>query len=236
MLKSQNIKVSKYIFKDILNAMKYYYAIIAIISLFFMWIFTYSNASGGKVNGFGVSALIFLFFTGRGFFRSSFGFTQANNVSRRSFYHGGILGLLAAAGVMAALEVILNNALKLLMPYEGLVEMMYIRNDIIADYVWSFASFSLFLSIGWFVGMVLYRVKGKQRTLVMVAPFLTIVVLGFIDQTFGLNIFGSLFSFLLKALGLTNLNPFIAAMNLMLACIIVLALCFPIIRKIPLRG
>lgn len=239
MLRSQNLKVSKLVFKEILNAIKYYYGIIAIISIFFTAIFYYTAKNGsieGSVNGFGFSALIFLFFTGMGFFKSSFGFTQANNVSRRSFYSGAIIGVVAASGAMAVFEVILNNVLRLFMPYESLMEMIYIRKDIFADLLWSFTCFCLFLSIGWLMGMILYRLEGKIKTLLIVIPILTVAVVGVIDEIFSLNIYNNIYLLLIRLLSLVDLNPYVAAMNLTLASAIVLGFCFPIIKRMPLRG
>ena len=236
---NKTLGVTKYLFYDLRNAMKYYYVSIGAITLLMVGGFLFianKSATNTRFSGFGASAIIFLFILGLNFFKANFKFMQANNVSRRRLYLGIIMAILAGAAMMAAIEVLLNNGLELIIPYRGIVEDIYKTNSFIADFIWSFSIYSLATSIGWLIGMVYYRLDKMLKTVVSITAVFFIIILTVIDNLIEFSVSNFISSFFIRLFGLGTLNPYIASANFIMVTLVIMLLCFPLIRRMPLKA
>jgi hypothetical protein len=232
------LKVSKYLLHDSAKGLMVFYGIIITIALFMIYIFTsVANAESGNVSfsGFGFSAAIFMFVAGLNSFKINFKFMQANNISRKRFYMAMAIAMITIAALMAATDATITQILKLILPYNGLYEVLYKRDYFLGDVVWSFALFSFVGNLGWFITMLYYRCGKLMKTVVSLAPVLLIFTLVFIDRLAMGAVSKGIFEFLPWMLGLTNNNPYIAAMNFFLGAAGAVALSYVLIRRMAIR-
>jgi len=235
---SNTLNVSKYILDDFRKSLNYYYAIISAIIL--VMVFSYIRFAKGtdanmSFSGFGFSAAIFLFISGLNIFKSNFKFMQANNVSRKRFYAATTVSILTVCAFMALIDIVLNNTLKFVMPYSGLVEEIYKTSNIIAGFIWTFAIFSVAASAGWLITMVYYKCNTMMKTIISISPVFIIILLVIInDYTNGL-ITNSIVKLINMIFGLSNLSPYFSAMNLLIITTGIIALCYPLIRRMPIK-
>lgn len=146
------LSLAKYQLSDNKIAVVVYYTVLAAIALLLISI----SGSGSEVSGLSSSSIIFIFVVGLNCFKQSFLFSQANNLSRRTFYLAAVLSLVGLAVIMSACNFVLDSILGRLASYTGLFEEMY-QAGAAAEILWTAALLTFFASVGWLVTMLYYR-------------------------------------------------------------------------------
>ncbi|NLO26332.1 MAG: hypothetical protein GX114_09395, partial [Clostridiales bacterium] len=100
------LKVTKYQLYGFYKAVLVFYAIIFAVSL---GATALSLKASERVTfgGLGTATIIFISIAGMDCFKTSFMFMTANNVTRRRFYHGTLIALVALAAFMALVDTAL---------------------------------------------------------------------------------------------------------------------------------
>ncbi len=232
------LKVSKYQLRDFKAAMIIYYGIIlAISAIIIISYFTFvSNPDGnGHFSGFGSSALIFMFISGLNCFKSNFKFMQANNVSRKRFFLANIVTLILVSAFMALLNSVLSNVLSRIIPYRDIFEQIYQKHFILADLTWFFSLFTFATSLGWFITMLYYKCNSLMKTIVSLSPIFVIALIITLNYiTDGASTRG-ISRFFTSTLGLTNNNPYIAVLSFLTGFVVMTALSWLLLRRMPIK-
>jgi hypothetical protein len=235
---NNTLKVSRYLFRDFRKGMMIFYAIIlAIIILMVALYFNVISPGDGYANfsGFGLSAFIFLFVSGLNCFKVNFKFLQANNISRKRFYSANIVALITVSAIMALIDTAMTNILKLMIPYESILEQLYRNGAIFTNFMWSFALFILAVSTGWCITMLYYKSDKLMKTVISFAPVLIIVLLVMLNNLVRGAIGTAIVRFLTLALGFGNNNPYMAVLSFFIAAAGALGLCYLLIRRMPIK-
>ncbi|MDF2592301.1 MAG: hypothetical protein K0S75_1767 [Clostridia bacterium] len=235
---NNTLKVSKYLFRDFKNALLIFYGIILAIAVLMAALFlnVISQESGNaSFGGFGFSAFIFLFVSGLNCFKANFKFLQANNISRKRFYYANIITLLSISAFMALIDASMTKVLKLIMPYEDIVEQLYKNDLFFSSFIWSFALFTLAASAGWCITMLYYKCDKLMKTIISFAPVLLVILLVMLNNVTEGALGISIIKSLTVVLGFTNNNPYTAALSFLVATAGVLGLCYLLIRRIAIK-
>ena len=232
------LKVSKYLLSDYKNALLIFYGIVmGIVTLLTFTYLELARNGDGKVSfsGFGFSAFIFLFVSGLNCFKVNFKFLQANNISRKRFYYANIITLISISAFMALIDTTMTKILKLIMPYESMIEQLYKNDLFFTSFMWSFALFALVASTGWCITMLYYRCDKLMKTIISFAPVLILILFFMINNLTKGAIGMAIIKFLTVALGFTNNNPYMAVLTFFIATALALGLCYLLIRRITIK-
>ena len=235
---NNTLKVSRYLFRDFKKAMLIFYGVILAIVILMLALYLNIRSQGdGKASfgGFGFSAFIFLFVSGLNCFKANFKFLQANNISRKRFYYANIITLLSISAFMALIDTAMSNIIKLLVPYESILEQLYKNNFFFSSFMWSFTSFVLAASTGWCITMLYYRCDKLMKTVISFAPVLIVILLVMLNNLTKGAIGIAIVEFLTVALGFTNNNPYMAVLSFFIASAGAFGLCYLLIRRITIK-
>jgi hypothetical protein len=235
---NNTLKVSKYLFNDLKKGMIIFYSIIVAIAMLMIAIYAYVTAQGGgetNFGGFGFSSLIFLFVSGLNMFKPNFKFLQANNISRKRFYSANIITLITISAFMALIDTIITRVLNLIVPYENLVEQIYINNFFFSNFMWSFALFALAASTGWFITMLYYKCNKLMKTVISLVPVLIVILLAMLNNLTEGALAIAIAKFLTAALGLNNHNLYMAVLSFFILTAGTFGLCYLLIRRMTIK-
>lgn len=235
---NNTLKVSKYLFRDFGKAMLIFYSIILAVAILLVALYVYViSQEDGKASfgGFGFSAFIFLFVSGLNCFKANFKFLQANNISRKRFYFANIITLLSISAFMALIDTAMTYSMKLIVPYENILEQLYKNNFFFANFIWSFALFALAASTGWFITMLYYRCDKLMKTITSFAPVLIVILLIMLNNLTKGVMGIAIIKFLTVALGFNNNNPYMAVLSFFIASAGAFGLCYLLIRRITIK-
>jgi hypothetical protein len=235
---NNTLKVSKYLFNDFKKALVIFYGIIFAVAIFMVTLFTTTISNGDgqvSIGGFGFSAFIFMFVSGLNCFKANFKFLQANNISRKKFYYANVITLLSVSAFMALIDTTITKILKLMMPYESMVEQLYKNDFFFSSFMWSFALFAFVASTGWFISMLYYRCDKLMKTVISFVPVLIIILLVMLNNLTKGAMGTAIIRFFTVTLGFTNNNPYIAALSFFIACAGALGLCYLLVRRITIK-
>ena len=194
------------------------------------------NEENISLGGMEVETVIFLFVAGLNCFKSNFKFMLANNVSRKGFYIGNIIALVAVSAFMAlvdaVLNVILNNVLVSNIPYESVVMQLYGNNSFFAGFLWRFGLNTWAVCFGWFVTMLYYRCNTIMKIVVSFLPVLSLTILYYIDKISGGLAGRAVTNLLSRSMGFAyNNNVYIGALSLIIGAALIVLICFFPLRK-----
>ncbi len=228
------LKVSRYIVADTIPAIKVYYAILLVVITFFA---TVSISSEGSLrsSGLEMASVIFLLVAGLNSFKSSFKFTQANNISRTAFSKGLIVGTFPIALLMSVLDLIINRVYNAFVPSPTNFDMIYgsYRDrgmgsaggegivweqangalSLLGTVLWQFALYSAIFLLGVLITLVFYRSTKVIKAFIFAFPVILFLV---INNTYGLlpvalqNASGQ---FIAGAFGWQSRNPYMAILS-----------------------
>lgn len=235
---NNTLKVSKYLFRDFKNALLIFYGIILAIAILMaaLYLNVISQESGkSSFGGFGFSAFIFIFVSGLNCFKANFKFLQANNISRKRFYYANIITLLSISAFMALIDATMTKVLKLIMPYEDIVEQLYKNDLFFSSFMWSFALFTLAASAGWCITMLYYKCDKLMKTIVSFAPVLLVILLVMLNNLTKGALGIAITKFFTLTLGFTNNNPYTAVLSFLVAAVGIFGLCYLLIRRISIK-
>ncbi|HZX46656.1 MAG TPA: hypothetical protein VFF83_05245 [Clostridia bacterium] len=228
------LKVTKYQLYGFYKAVLVFYAIIFAVSL---GATALSLKASERVTfgGLGTATIIFISIAGMDCFKTSFMFMTANNVTRRRFYHGTLIALVALAAFMALVDTALNGILSSMFRYESLLEQLYGFSNYPAEYLWSFGLYAFAGCLGWLITMVYYRISGPLRIIVLVVPFIMGIPIGYMVRRTGGALGRAVVGFLDGVMGITAGNPYIGAFSFFVSAAVVLLFCFLLIRRAPIK-
>ena len=137
---------------------------------------------------------------------------------------------------MAAVDVILSNAMKLAVPYQGLFEQMYKKDFFFADFTWNFGLYFFAASLGWFITMLYYRCGKFMKTVISIVPFLLFILLSVVNSRANGALGRAATEFFGAALGFSfNYNSYMAVLSFVVGTAAIFALCFLLIRRAPVK-
>lgn len=235
---NNTLKISKYLFNDLKKAMIIFYSIVVAITMLMFALYVYiKTQTDGITNfsGFGFSSFIFLFVSGVSMFKPNFKFLQANNISRKSFYKANVATFVTISAFMALIDIILNQVINLIIPYENLPQQIYNSNSLLSDFMWSFAFFAFAASTGWCINMLYYRCDKLMKTVISFIPVLIIIILGMLNNLTQGALARAIAKFLTAALGLNNNNPYMGALSFFILAAGTFGLCYLLIRRITIK-
>ncbi len=224
-------KVFKYQIHDFWKAVIIFYFIILLIT-FAITAVVSVNSENISFGGLEVSTAIFMFVAGLNCFKTNFKFMLANNVSRKRFYIGNIIALVAVSAFMALADAILKSVLSLNIPYEGIVMQLYRNNSFFAGFLWRFGLNTWAVCFGWFVTMLYYRCNTIMKIVVSFLPVLAFIIYQHVDRILGGLADRAVIDFLTRAMGFAyNNNVYIGALSLIAGAAVIALICF-----LPLRN
>lgn len=167
--------------------------------------------TGGQIATTGGSTLV-LFILCVMLFQTSFSFSQANNISRRSFFYSTLLSLVSLAGMVTVIDAlfvkIINDTFSFFYPPS------------IAKFPWNFAFALLVGGLGWMITLMYYRSNTVTKVMISLIPVVTPIVWFFWLKEETRGFLQTLFA---KAMGfggsVPNPYPGILTLLLLSACV-----------------
>lgn len=239
----KSLKVAKYQFFEVLNAIKGYYAILIAI---FLAITLLAGSNGGEIKSSGIesSTVIFIFISGLNSFKNSFKFTQGNNITRKTFFKGLMISTLPIAALMAVADVILNRIYNLFVVCPTMYDMLYDKG--FGQNLWSQSNslgtlfgtvlFLVFLytmafNFGIFINLIYYRSNTVLKVIISVAPFILITLIGNFHDLFPQEFWNKVGNFLVNSFGLNNYNAYAAVFSFFVIAVVLSGFIFLLTRR-----
>lgn len=228
------LSVAKFQARDPIKAIMVFCVIRILIVLLIAAIIGHDASGDVQVDGMAVATVIFLFVHGLNSFTTGFRFTQANCVSRRTFFLANMAVLLVIALAMAAIDVTLARVFRQLIPYQGMMEQIYGTAAVLPDLVWSFACYALAAISGWMLNLVYYRSDRPQKISFSLGLLWILLILG--NRNGGV-VGGAIIKFSGVVLGLSGIpNPVVAAFSFMVVTVGAAVLTFQLIRRVTIKS
>lgn len=195
-------------------------------------------------SGLELSTIIFLFVLGLNLFKEGFYFSQANNISRETYFKGTIISMIPIAAVLSAIDVIINRIYNIAvssptnfdMIYTGLTDLQFetwIQSNTISilfqTFLFQFAVYSMIIATGLVVTMIYYRANKLMKVVVSVVPIMLIILGNLIMGTFPEKL-PKVFLFIQNIFGWSTRNPYVGILTFTITFII-LAICGYILIK-----
>ncbi|MBV1759023.1 MAG: hypothetical protein KMY55_14435 [Dethiosulfatibacter sp.] len=249
------LKISKFYFFESLFAIKIYYAIF--ISVLALLAFS-RISSGGNMSSSGLefATVIFMFVVGLDSFKSDFYFSQSVSVSRKTFLKGLMLGILRISMLMSVIDVILNRIYNLFVPSPTMFDMLYTAyrdtgimnyrtlefiwkqsNEIyilLSTFVWQFALYTFVCLAGLLITLIYYRSNKWMRVVVSISPVFFFMLMRGLGN-YLIDFSGSIISFMDKAFGYSNMNPYMAVITFLVAGGILSVFIYLLTRKAEIK-
>lgn len=230
-------KVCKYQIETFIKPTIIYYLIFIAVVVVFTIVAKY-NEGNFVSSGLELSTWIFIFVVALNSFKGPFYFSQANNVSRKSFYFGTLFYSLVVSLVIPLIDIIINRIYNLFVECPMNYDMIYGRvrditfvedisfkvdnsvTSLLGNYLFLVGVLLVIFSIGLLITTVLFRLNkvGKCIAGGIIATF--VMTSSFIPKNFWINI-GSLLS---KIFGYESRNVYLGVTTL----IAISAVCFMI--------
>jgi hypothetical protein len=231
------VSVFKYMTRDVARPVAIYYLVIMILYMLLLpWL---TGRNDFTANGIESASLIFLFVMGLNMFKSGFLFTQANGVTRRHFYLGGLMGAAALAVFITAVDAVLYEAVRLFTANaQSLSRLIYPENGYIARILWTLAANLACVAGGWFVTMLYYR-SGKALKLVISigTPALLFVGLPILNSAAHGAVINGIGMFIAAVMGLSSRpDAWIGALSFTVLAVVLSALCYLFVRRAPVKS
>ena len=242
----KTLKIAKYQISEAKKALMVYYLIIIAIA-FMMSVFMIRLGSGTENVSFGgldFASVIFIFVFGITSFSDNFKFMQANNITRKHFFQGFVIGIFPITAFMAALDILINRITNIFLGISNsLFAQIYLRQgnlawvnlniiNIINSFIWSFAVLSFFAMLGYFISLVYYRSNIITKIAVSVSPLIIVSVLGYLNGITNGAVSNIVTDFFRLIGGFKHgYNPYIAVLTMSVAFIIFGLFSFLLIRK-----
>jgi hypothetical protein len=209
--------------------------------MIFITVITFLAASNSSTDqnfsssGLEFSTVIFLFVMGLNAFRENFYFSQANNLSRKTFWSGLLLSILPIAFLMSIVDLVINRIYNAFVPSPTNFDMIYgtFRDTGMFDWntmqyvweqsnsyytlfstlIWQFAAYVLFFVLGVVITLIYFRSNNLVKIIVSVTPVALLVLLrniaGLLPKTWILS-FGT---FIDAIFGWQTRNPYMATLT-----------------------
>lgn len=229
-MKAHIYAFSKYLLAFFTKGVLSYYIMIIAIS-----VLTLLGGGQSEINGGG---LLLTFALGLMFFKDSFLFSQANNISRRSFYVSTLLSILALSAILSIFDSILAAVLEGLITYDPiflnriLYQMTYLGRIPLTAIL-----LTLSFSGGWMTRMLYYRANTPLKMVISLSPIILISSYERLDRLTGNRLGASFLSFILRVLGLTGEvpDPYPAMLSFALFSVVVWGFNYVLMYRAPVK-
>lgn len=233
------------------SAMIYYMIFITIITFL-----AASNSGSGQnfsSSGLELSTAIFLFVMGLNAFRENFNFSQANNLSRKTFWSGLLMSILPIAFLMSIIDLIINRIYNVFVPSPTNFDMIYgtyrdtgmfdwnamqyiwVQNNsyftLISTVIWQFSVYVLFFILGVVITMIYFRSSNLLKIIVSLTPVALLVLLRNIIGLLPNTWIRGLGYFIPTAFGWHSRNPYMAIFTLLLLSLFMTGCFYILLRR-----
>ncbi|EPY2278059.1 hypothetical protein ACXAT3_002811 [Clostridium sporogenes] len=237
-------KICKYqLMSSIRSTLIYYSILIGILILTLILKFT-SPGSNSEVNGIEIATAIFIFIVALNSFKSSFYFSQGNNISRKSFIIGTIKFGIIMVSVLSLIDVIINRVLNIFMSCPTIFDIIYGQvsygvnasweltlnrsiSNLFGTYVWTFALYVVIFMIGLLITMIYFRLNKLGQIIVSCSP----VILSIAINNFSHYICNEVWTFIENAFGTNSKNPYMAILTFIILSILAVTIQYLLIKK-----
>lgn len=191
--------------------------------------------ASGEING--GSALV-IFIVGLNCFKTSYLFSQANNLSRRSFYFATLLAILILAVAISLVDLVVYGVLRPMIEYQTLPFANVYQMTGFTRLFWAAAVLTLCASVGWMITMLYYRANPIVKVLISLSPFAVASAFRYFNILTAGRLATTLSRFAVNALGLAGgmPNPHTAMLSFSLASVVILALNYLLMYKTPVKS
>lgn len=236
------LSFAKYQLADYRKAVLIFYSVIAALAVIMI---ATSRQSSGQSSLSGAS-IVFVFALGLNCFKTSFLFSQANNISRKTFYWATLVSLVALSVIMGLVDFALDSYMNRLPIYQGFFEQIYFGKIYfqqiyveasLAKILWSMAVLTFAGSLGWLITMLYYRSSTLLKVVISISPVVFLTLITFFDLLTAGRLGNSLLVFLAKSLGLgLTSTPYPAILSFTLGSAVLWTLNYFLMYKVPARA
>ncbi|MCJ8171687.1 hypothetical protein [Clostridium botulinum] len=237
-------KICKYQLKTSIKPILIYYSIlIGFLLLILIEKFTSQN-SNVQSSGVEMSTAIFIFVMALNSFKSSFYFSQGNNISRNSFIIGTIKAGIIMAAALSLIDVIINRIYNIFIICPTNFDMIYTKaiygidagwepilthsiSNSFGTYIWTFAVYVFLFMLGLLITIIYFRLNKLGQIVLLFFPVILIVV----TSGFYSYIPTGVWEFIKNAFGINTKNPYIAILTFIILSILAIAGQYLLIKK-----
>lgn len=238
-------KICSYQLETSIKSILVYYSILIGILLLVLiqkkFMYPYSNIQS---NGIEMATAIFIFIMALNSFKSSFYFSQGNNVSRNSFIFGTIKSGVIISAALALIDIIINRIYNLFIICPTNFDMIYrnssygvnsswqvILNHSVVNsletYLWNLAVYIFLFMLGLLITIVYFRLNKLGQVVVSIIPVLLIVII----SNFYIYIPTEVWDFIRNAFGANTKNPYMAILTFIILSILAITIQYLLIKK-----
>ncbi|AVP63613.1 hypothetical protein AAGC94_02420 [Clostridium sporogenes] len=238
-------KICKIQLKTSIKSIVTYYSILIgllILTLIQKFMFPDYNT---QVNGIDSATVIFIFIVALNSFKSSFYFSQGNNISRKSFYWGNIKYGIIISAVLVFIDVIINRVYNIFMSCPTIFDMIYGQitycvnaswkltldhsiSNLLGTCVWTFALYVFVFMMGLLITMIYFRLNKLGQIIISCIPIILIIFV----NNFPHDIYNKVCIFIENAFGISeNPNPYITILTFSILSILVMGVQYLLIKK-----
>lgn len=232
-------KVYKYMIRETTQPVLVFYLVIVLVSVLGVSMKLVMPHMNYEFDGMRLATTIFLFVTGLNSFKSSYLFLQANGVTRRHFYAGGLLAIATAVVAVTAIDSLLYGLLRLFVQPEQKYTMLllYPNSGFVVALLWTLAFNLLAAIFGWFLTMLYYRSNKYVKIAISVSPAIVMIVLPILSSVFGGgNWLSAMAEVFLAVMGLAGTpNAWIGMITMLVAATAFAGLSFLLVRRAPIK-
>lgn len=245
------LKIAKYQVMDTIYPIRNFYAIFLLVITSLVLL---SENSGSTFSSSGIefASVIFIFVAALNSVRSSFIFSQANNISRKTFFKGIIMGIFPITLAMSIIDLIINRFYNIFVNCPTNFDMIYgsyrdtgmldinggfawtQANDLFTLFgtvIWQFALYSLVFLVGILISSIYYRSNKLIKVIVSVLPVLIIISSFSILSLLPMAFRDAIVQFVPGAFGWYSRNPYIAVFSFTVLGVILAGFAYLLIRK-----
>ena len=188
---NNSIKIAKYKLASSLKGIGIYYGIFSLVLILFVITSPKSIGTEYITSGLEFSTVIFIFIMTINDFKSTFYFSQGNNVSRKSYLKGVLLYIIAITSILPIIDISLNRIYNLFTKCPMLYDMLYglkniagkavIDNGVFAlvsNYLFLLSLYIFVYLIGLLMSSISFKLKGNTKIFFSVLLIFFIILSG----------------------------------------------------------
>ena len=188
---NNSIKIAKYKLESSLKGIGIYYGIFSLVLILFVITSPKSIGTEYITSGLEFSTVIFIFIMTINDFKSTFYFSQGNNVSRKSYLKGVLLYIIAITSILPIIDISLNRIYNLFTKCPMLYDMLYglkniagkavIDNGVFAlvsNYLFLLSLYIFVYLIGLLMSSISFKLKGNTKIFFSVLLIFFIILSG----------------------------------------------------------
>ncbi len=230
-------KVFHYMIHETIRPVIIFYAVMVLINIAGVTMNLVMTNWNFEFNGMRLATAIFLFVAGLNAFKPGYLFMQANGVTRRQFYLGGLMTIGAVAVALTVFDTALYGLLQLILQPEQMVAIQLYPNAAYAGLqLWTLAFNLLSIAFGWFLTMLYYRMSKGWKIAVSLSPAVFFTVLPIISSATGGTLLSRLAEAFMAVMGLgANPNVWLGMLTLLLVSSVCVVLSYLLVRRAQIK-